>query len=219
MKRIIALILGALMLCSVFVSCTGKSSDDAADKDTGKSAVSGNDTAANTADDNSGDASSDLAYITGKKKLVIGITEYKPMNYQEDGEWTGFDTEFAKAFCEKLGVEAEFLPIEWDSRFTELKSKAIDCIWNGMTISEDATKNTSVSKAYVKNAQVVVMKADKAGEYTRVEDLSKLTFAAENGSAGEAALKSFPTTPPALLLRATPSWKSHQEAPTHALST
>ncbi len=188
MKRIIALILGALMLCTVFASCTGKSSDDLADKDPGKPAVSGNDTAANT-DDNTGDASSDLAYITGKKKLVIGITEYKPMNYQEDGEWTGFDTEFAKAFCEKLGVEAEFLPIEWDSRFTELKSKAIDCIWNGMTISEDATKNTGVSKAYVKNAQVVVMKADKAGEYTRVEDLSKLTFAAENGSAGEAALK------------------------------
>ena len=110
MKRITALILGALMLCTVFASCTGKSSDDLADKDPGKPAVSGNDTAANT-DDNTGDASSDLAYITGKKKLVIGITEYKPMNYQEDGEWTGFDTEFAKAFCEKLGVEAEFLPI------------------------------------------------------------------------------------------------------------
>ena len=76
MKRIIALILGALMLCTVFASCTGKSSDDLADKDPGKPAVSGNDTAANT-DDNTGDASSDLAYITGKKKLVIGITEYR----------------------------------------------------------------------------------------------------------------------------------------------
>ena len=137
-----------------------------------------------------GSSATDWDYISNKGELVIGVTYFEPMNYLDaDGKLTGFETEFAEAVCEKMGVTPKFQKIDWDSKEVELNSKTIDCIWNGMTISEDATKNTSVSKAYVKNAQVVVMKADKAGEYTRVEDLSKLTFAAENGSAGEAALK------------------------------
>ena len=130
----------------------------------------------------------DLDYIKENGKLVIGITDYAPMNYKDDkGEWTGFDTEFAIAVCEKLGVEAEFVEIDWDNKFVALESKAIDCIWNGMTISEEVLKNTSCSKAYVKNAQVVVMAKDMIADYESKEAMADLTFAVEAGSAGLAA--------------------------------
>ena len=130
----------------------------------------------------------DFDYIQEKGKLIIGITDYEPMNYKdENGDWTGFDTEFALAICAKLGVEAEFVEIDWDNKFVALESKAIDCIWNGMTISDDVIKNTSCSVAYVKNAQVVVMKADKASQYSAAVDMADLTFAVESGSAGAAA--------------------------------
>ena len=132
----------------------------------------------------------DLEAIKANGKLVIGITDYEPMNYKDkNDEWTGFDTEFAQIVCEKLGVEAEFVEIDWDSKFMALESKAIDCIWNGMTISDEVLKNTSCSKAYVKNAQVVVMDAKKAADYKDAESMKELSFAAESGSAGASAAK------------------------------
>ena len=132
----------------------------------------------------------DLDYIKENGKLIIGITDYEPMNYKNDkGEWTGFDTEFALAVCEKLGVEAEFVEIDWDNKFVALESKTIDCIWNGMTISDEVLKNTSCSVAYVKNAQVVVMSAENAKKYKDAKDMKDLTFAVESGSAGATAAK------------------------------
>lgn len=132
---------------------------------------------------------SDLEYIKNKGNMVIGYTLYEPMNYEENGKLTGFDTEFAEAVCEKLGVTPEFVVIDWDNKFLELDSKSIDCIWNGMTITEEAQLNASVSKAYVKNAQVVVMNKSKIDSYKTVEAMKGLKFAAEAGSAGEAAIK------------------------------
>ena len=130
----------------------------------------------------------DLEYIKKNGKMVIGITDYEPMNYKDaSDEWTGFDTEFAVAVCEKLGVEAEFVEIDWDNKFFALESKAIDCIWNGMTISDEVLKNTSCSKAYVKNAQVVVMSKENIEEYKDKEAMKTLAFAVESGSAGAAA--------------------------------
>ncbi len=165
MKRILSLVLALMLVCCVFTACGEKE----------------------VAEENNKTAS-DLAYITEKGKMVIGITEYAPMNYMEDGEWTGFDTEFAQAVCEKLGVEAEFIVIDWDNKFPELESKSIDCIWNGMTITDEVKLNADVTKAYVKNAQVVVMPADKIENFKDVKSLKGLAFAAESGSAGEAAI-------------------------------
>ena len=126
----------------------------------------------------------------GDDKLVIGYTIYEPMNYMDDaGKLTGFDTEFAEAVCEKLGVTPEFVEINWDTKFVTLDADQIDCIWNGMTISDEVKTNCLVSKAYVKNAQVVVMAKDKVAQYTTVDSLKDLKFAAEAGSAGETAIK------------------------------
>ncbi len=126
-----------------------------------------------------------------ENKLVIGYTIYEPMNFMdENGKLTGFVTEFAEAVCEKLGVTPEFVEINWDTKFAILKSDQIDCIWNGMTISDDVKANCAVSKAYVKNAQVVVMAKDVIADYADAESMKDLKFTAEAGSAGEEAIKS-----------------------------
>ena len=138
----------------------------------------------------SNNSKSDLDYVKSKGKMVIGVTLYEPMNYKdENGNWTGFDTEFAQAVCEKLGVEAEFIVIDWDNKIFELDSKKIDCAWNGMTLTDEVKESMDCTKSYVKNEQVVVMKADAVKNYTDVASLKDVTFAAESGSAGEAALK------------------------------
>ena len=163
MKKILALVLAGLMLFS-FAACGGNSNND--------------DQAANT----------DLAYIKDKGTLIVGITDYAPMDFKdENGEWTGFDAEFARAAGEKLGVAVEFIEIDWDNKFFELDAKSIDCIWNGMTITTEAKENASVTNAYVKNAQVVVMKNDMLATYATAESLADLNFAVEAGSAGKEA--------------------------------
>lgn len=132
---------------------------------------------------------SDLAYIQEKGKLVVGVTIYEPMDYQdENGNWTGFDAEFAQMVAEDLGVDVEFIIIDWKKKFTELQMKEIDAVWNGMTITDEAKANASVSDPYVINAQVVVTKADVAANYTTAESLKALSIAVEDGSAAAKAL-------------------------------
>ena len=112
-------------------------------------------------------ADSDYAYITGNGKMVIGITLYEPMNYKaEDGTLTGFDTDFAQAVCDKLGVTPEFQEIDWDMKETELKSQNIDCIWNGLTVTEERRENMDFSKTYLLNKQCVVINSADASVYT-----------------------------------------------------
>ncbi len=132
---------------------------------------------------------SDLAYIQKKGTLIVGITDYAPMDYKdENGNWTGFDAEFAELFAEELGVDCEFYVIsDWGKKFLELETNQIDVIWNGMTITEEVTLSTSCSDAYVVNAQVLVMKADVVANYADAESLKDLTIAVENGSAGQDA--------------------------------
>ena len=132
-------------------------------------------------------ADSDLKYVQDKGTLIVGITDFAPMDYQdESGEWIGFDADLARKVCEKLGVTAEFKVITWGQKENELNTKSIDAIWNGMTIT-DAIKNVGdVSGAYMTNYQVVVVKDAK---YTTVESLAGQTIVAEQGSAGESAIQ------------------------------
>ena len=158
MKKIIALLLAAMLTVLCFAGCD---SGDMTDSD----------------------------YVKKNGKLIVGITDYEPMDYKdENGEWTGFDAEFARLFAKELGVEAEFFIIaDWNKKVFELDSKNIDCIWNGMTINEELLSTTNCSDPYVVNAQVVVMKADAVDSYTDVESLKGLTVAVESGSTGEEA--------------------------------
>lgn len=132
---------------------------------------------------------SDLDYILGKGTLVVGITDFEPMDYQNDeGEWIGFDADLARAFAESLGVEVEFVEINWDNKILELNGKSIDCIWNGMTLTDEVMSAASCSNPYMRNAQVVVMRTADVEKYPDVESLAGLSFAVEAGSAGEAAV-------------------------------
>lgn len=134
-------------------------------------------------------ADSDMAYVQENGKLVVGITDFEPMDYKdEEGNWIGFDADLAKAFAEKLGVEVEFVEIDWDNKVLELDAKSIDCVWNGMTLTDEVKSAMECSNAYCNNAQVAIVKADQADDYQTVESLADLSFAVEAGSAGEAEI-------------------------------
>lgn len=159
MKKMIAVLL-ALMMLLTLGACAKKTSD------------------------------SDMAYVKDKGTLVIGITDFAPMDYQdESGNWIGFDADMAKAFAESLGVKAEFVEIEWDNKIFEIDGKTIDCVWNGMTLTDEVTSSMACSNAYCNNAQVVIVPADKADQYQSAEDCADLVFAVEAGSAGKAEVE------------------------------
>ncbi len=134
----------------------------------------------------SSSSDSDKDYVTEKGTLVVGITDFEPMDYQdEDGNWIGFDADLAAAFADYLGVDVEFVEIDWDNKILELDGKTIDCVWNGMTLTDEVMSAMECSNAYCNNAQIVIVPADIADSYTTVDSLSELTFAVEAGSAGE----------------------------------
>ncbi len=129
---------------------------------------------------------SDKAYVMGKGKLVVGVTDFEPIDYRdENGEWIGFDADMARAFAAYLGVEVEFVEINWDNKVLELNGRTIDCVWNGMTLNAEVMAAMATSNPYADNAQVVVLPAAKADDYQTVESLAGLSFAVEAGSAGE----------------------------------
>ena len=192
MKRIRIFTL-ALALVLLLVMCLGLLSacnaNDTAKQQSDNTANTGNtsDASNTTGNETTPAADSDMDYIHSNKKMVIGYTVYEPMNYTDDaGNFTGFDTEFAIAVCKKLGVEPDFVEINWDTKETELAAKSIDCIWNGMTINPSRAAEMSISYPYAKNAQVIVVK--KSSTVTSTADLIGKTVVAEVGSAGEIQL-------------------------------
>lgn len=162
MKKFIALLLTVFMVLSL-VACTTK--DTSGDADT--------------------TIKSDMEYVKEKGTLIVGITDFEPMDYKEDGEWVGFDADMARAFAKSLGVDIEFVEIDWDNKVMELDGKTIDCVWNGMTLRDEVKAAMECSKPYCLNAQVVVVNKDVADKYQTVDSLKGLKFAVEAGSAGE----------------------------------
>lgn len=163
MKKFIALLLTVLMVLSLVACATKDTTGDADQK-----------------------AQTDMEYVKEKGTLIVGITDFAPMDYKDDeGAWIGFDADMAKAFAESLGVKVEFVEIDWDNKVMELDGKTIDCVWNGMTLRDEVKAAMECSKPYCLNAQVVVVNKDVADKYQTVESLSDLKFAVEAGSAGE----------------------------------
>lgn len=175
-KRIAAMLLAGVLTMGLCSCSTGNTS----------STADGSSAADSTASTEGGD----WQYIADKGSFVAGITLFEPMNYyDENGELTGFETEFTKAVCEKLGVEAKFQEIEWDKKEIELNAKTIDAIWNGLTVTEERKENMAFSKSYVRNKQVVVIKADNKDKYTDEASMAGASCAAESGSAGQSAIE------------------------------
>ena len=146
-KKLLALLMAGAMSVSMLSGCGG-------------SAAKTDDSSADAAD-TSASAESDVDYVKSNGKLVIGITDFAPMDYKEDGsdEWIGFDADMAKAFAESIGVEAEFLEINWNNKVMELDGKGVDAVWNGMTLTDEVTSSMNCTNAYCKNAQGVITAA------------------------------------------------------------
>ena len=171
MKKKLTALLLAGVLCLGLVACGSKAEDTKEPEDTAEPDT----------------VQTDMEYVKEKGVLVVGITDFAPMDYKdESGEWIGFDADMAKAFANSLGVDVEFVEIDWDNKILELDSKTIDCVWNGMTLTDEVTSSMECSNAYCNNAQVVIVPVDKAVDYQTVEACADLTFAVEAGSAGEA---------------------------------
>ena len=190
MKKWMAVMLAGMMTAASLGGCgsTGSTAETEAPAEETDTAETDDSDAAeeDAAAEDSAAGESDMAYVQEKGTLVVGITDFAPMDYKdENGEWIGFDADMAKAFAESLGVEAEFVEIDWDNKILELDGKTIDCVWNGMTLTEDVLSAMECSNAYCNNAQVVIVPADVADQYQDEESLADLTFAVEAGSAGE----------------------------------
>ena len=148
----------ALAACGDSDSATTPGADS--DSATTPGAEPTSDTAESAApSDNGGNAESDMAYVQDKGTLIVGITNFEPMDYQDaNGEWIGFDADLAKAFGESLGVEVQFQEIEWDNKVMELDGRTIDVVWNGMTLTDEVLAAMECTNAYCENAQVVITK-------------------------------------------------------------
>ena len=192
MKKLLALML-ALVMVFALAAC-----GDSGSTTTPGAEPTGGTTESAAPSDNGGDAESDMAYVQDKGTLIVGITNFEPMDYQDaNGEWRGFDADLAKAFGESLGVEVQFQEITWDYKVEELNSRQIDVVWNGMTITDEVTSTMSIGTPYCTNYQVLVYPAASAADFENLTSLEGLNVAVESGSAGEdAALALGATTVP-----------------------
>ena len=168
MKKFLALLCAMLMMVGCLAACGGNGGDTSSDA-------------------SAPEVKSDLAYVKDKGTLVVGITDFAPMDYQDaDGNWIGFDADMATAFARKLGVQVKFQIIaDWNNKALELDGKTIDVVWNGMTLTDEVKASMDCSNAYCNNQQIVIVKKDKAAQYQTKDSVKGLKFAVEDGSAGE----------------------------------
>ncbi len=178
LKRISCCLMSAALAASLMTGCGSASSAPAPGSSAPAQAPSA-----------PAQSASDWDYISEKGSLVIGITLFDPMNYYDETETLiGFDTELAQAVCAKLGVEAEFVEIDWNNKLMELDSKKIDCIWNGFTILKDLDNAVDYTIPYSSNYQAVVINQKNKDQYTDLASLAKASIGVEAGSAGEATV-------------------------------
>ena len=192
MKRIASLLLVLAMMLAL-AACGNTTNNNGGSANNGDA---GNNVSDNAGGEGGDTAESDLQYVKDKGTLVVGITYFAPMDYKAEGseEWIGFDADMAKAFAESLDVSVEFQEITWDYKVEELNSKAIDCVWNGMTLGEDVLAAMGTSVPYCTNYQTLVYSADKAADFEGLTSLEGLNIAVESGSAGEDAAEALGAT-------------------------
>ena len=128
--------------------------------------------------------------IQDKGIMVLGLDDsFPPMGYRDEaGEIVGFDIDVAKEVAVRLGVELTLQPIEWAAKELELASGNIDCIWNGMSITEERQASMSMTFSYMNNQ--ILFYATKAAALTSLEDLAGKKIAVQGGSFAEELLNS-----------------------------
>ncbi len=166
----------ALMMCLFALAGCGTEATNSTDSTVGNSV-----------------AKTDSEYVIEKGELIVGMTDYAPMDFKDaNGNWTGFDAEFAQKFGEKLGVTVKFFELaDWGAKVNELNTKNIDCVWNGMTITDELKETISISNPYVLNAQVIVCKEANKAKYPDKESIKNAKIAVEGGSVAEGLVKDY----------------------------
>ena len=167
-KKMRMLLTAATVVSAMFTGCAGNNDDAAHGIERGQS---------------------DLEYVQSKGILAVGITDFAPMDYHDGESWAGFDADLAEGFAESIGVALEFVEIDWDKKTELLEKGSIDCIWNGLTMTEELQETISCSEPYLSNAQVIVLRSGEMGQYNTTEACQHLLFAVESGSTGESLLK------------------------------
>ena len=199
MKKMLSLVMAITMCLSLAACSGGTTSQGESSQSPAASTPAASTPAASSsqgASSTPADAESDLAYVQDQGTLYVGITNFAPMDYKEAGsdEWIGFDADMAKAFAESLGVEVEFLEINWDNKVLELENKGIDAVWNGMTLTDEVLSAMGTSNPYCTNYQTLVYPADRAADFEGLTSLEGLSIAVESGSAGEDAAEELGAT-------------------------
>lgn len=167
-RKVLIMFVAAVMAFTMISGCADKKSDSFSGKEPGQS---------------------DSEYVKSKGTLVVGITDFAPMDYRDREDWMGFDADLAEKFADSIGVSVKFVEIDWNKKTELLEKGNIDCIWNGMTITEELQQTISCSMPYLSNAQVVVLRSRDMKQYSTREECQHLLFAVEAGSTGEALLK------------------------------
>lgn len=184
MKKLLSILMAVMIVATAVFALAGCSKSNT---------QSNSESASSDAETTSTATVADLDKVKDAGEIVVGITDYKPIDYKEtkDGDWVGFDADLVRAVADKMGIDVKFVVINWDNRFIELNSGTIDCIWNGMTVSDSVKTNCDISTSYAQNNQVVVMKKDAVSNYADADAVKNaaLTIAVEKGSAGETEAK------------------------------
>lgn len=167
-KKMRMLLAAATMACTMLAGCAQNDRDTSSEMEMG---------------------TSDLEYVQSKGTLVVGITDFAPMDYRDGEDWIGFDADLATFFADRIGVDVTFVEIDWNKKTELLNKGTIDCIWNGMTGSKELQETISCSEPYLSNAQVVVQRSEEMEQYSTEESCQHLLYAVEAGSTGEALLK------------------------------
>ncbi len=164
MKKLIVTAIAAALIAATFAGCAKKSANG----------------------DNS------LVELKSRGVFVLGLDDsFPPMGFRDEkNEIVGFDIDLAKEVAKRLGVKFRAQPINWDSKEQELNTGKIDCIWNGLTITDERKKNLSFSKPYLANKQVVVVRKDSG--FKKLSDLAGKKIALQSGSSAEDAVNDSP---------------------------
>ena len=192
MKKVLAIFLALLMFGFAVAGCSSAPSESTASNvNAGDSETASQDDASASEESTENTETAGWDYIVEKGVLVVGLDDtFAPMGFRdEDNNLVGFDIDLANAVGEELGIEIEFKPIDWNSKEMELSSKKVDCLWNGMSATEERQESMALTNKYLNN-KIVIMTLDPDITVDSVEDLQGLTIATQAGSAALSTMQS-----------------------------
>ena len=186
LRRTIIAILSALALTGAVALTSCGSSDSSSKADNSTAAESKADAESTAEPSAEGDGSWKKVQDSGK--LILGLdATFKPMGYtNENDEIVGFDIDCAKEVCSRLGIQLETYGVNWDTKEMDLDAGTIDCIWNGLSVSDERKKVMLMSEPYMQNEMVFVV--NDSSEIKTLADLNGKTVGVQNGSTAQEIL-------------------------------